>query len=171
EAVAPTPVCLLFSAVMVELGVYGVARIYWTTFGEVLPEDAVRRALLVAGVLTAVVGAAMCFQQHHLKRLLAYSTIAHVGLFVTAVGTLDGPGTTGAALYVLGHAGVKGALFLMVGTMLNRYSSVDEATLYGRGKDARVMPWLFVLGGLGLAALPPFGTGLGKSIAEEALLV
>jgi multicomponent Na+:H+ antiporter subunit D len=171
EAVAPTPVCLLFSAVMVELGLYGVARIYWTTFEEVLPEDAVRRALLVVGVLTAVVGAVMCFQQRHLKRLLAYSTIAHVGLFLTALGTLDGPGTTGAVIYALGHAGVKGSLFLMAGTMLNRYGSVDEVTLYGRGRDARIMPWLFVVGGLGLAALPPFGTGLGKAVAEEALSV
>jgi multicomponent Na+:H+ antiporter subunit D len=116
------------------------------------------------------VGALMCFLQRHLKRLLAYSTIAHVGLFLTALATLDGPGTTGAALYVLGHAGVKGALFLLAGTLLNRYGSVDEITLHGRGKTARVAPWLFVVAGLALAGLPPFGTGLGKAVGEEALL-
>jgi multicomponent Na+:H+ antiporter subunit D len=90
-------------------------------------------------------------------------------MFVVAAGTLDGPGTTGSAVYVLGHAGVKGALFLLAGTILNRYGSVDEISLHGRGRDARVMPWLFVLAGLALSGLPPFGTGLGKAIGEESL--
>jgi multicomponent Na+:H+ antiporter subunit D len=52
--------------------------------------------------------------------------------------------------------------------MLARYGSVDEADLYGRGTDTRLMKWLIVVGGLALACLPPFGTALGKSVAEDA---
>ncbi|HET6963173.1 MAG TPA: complex I subunit 5 family protein [Acidimicrobiales bacterium] len=168
HAVAPTPVCLLFSGVMVPLGVYGAFRVYWVVFSQVLPAGDVRRLYLVLGVVTAVLGAVMCLGQRHIKRLLAYSTIGHVGLFLCALGVLSPAGVAGALLYVAGHAGAKGALFLLAGLLLNRYGSVDEHALYGRGRSAQVVPWLWVAGAFALAALPPFGTGLGKAIGEEA---
>ncbi|MBO0840807.1 MAG: NADH dehydrogenase, partial [Sciscionella sp.] len=92
HAVAPTPVCVLFSGIMAPSGVYAVGRVYWVAFHGVLPDGAVHRALLVLGAATATLGALMCFTQRHIKRLLAYSTIAHIGLFVLGVAALNAAG-------------------------------------------------------------------------------
>ncbi len=168
HAVAPAPVCALFSGVMAPLGAYAAFRIYWTVFAPVVPVGDVRRAFLVLGATTAVVGAIMTLGQRHVKRLLAYSTVAQLGLLLLALACLTSQGTAGALLDAAGHAGVKGALFLIAGVLLDLYGTMDEAELFGRAARHRVLGWLFVAGGLALAALPPFGTGLGEAVSAEA---
>jgi multicomponent Na+:H+ antiporter subunit D len=110
----------------------------------------------------------MAATQRHLKRMLAYSTIAHSGLFLIAVAALTRDGAVAMFTYLAGHAGVKGALFLLTGVLLAFYGSVDETGLHDRVVHHRVLGGLFVMAALALAGMPPFGAGLGKALAEEA---
>ena len=170
HAIAPTPVCILFSGVMVEMGLYAVWRVYWTMYSSSLGMHAapVREILVVAGALTALVGAALAFYQHHLKRLLAFTTIGHMGLFLIGAALMTPAALAGAGLYILSHAGVKAALFLCVGILAHRFGSFDEIRLRGLGRGLLPLGAVYAIGGLALAGLPPFGTFLGSELIQSA---
>jgi multicomponent Na+:H+ antiporter subunit D len=167
--VAPTPVCLLLSAAMSELGLYAFARVYWTVFSGTLGgEEALETVLIGAGALTALVGAVMCFGQRHLKRMLAFATISHVGLFLIGIALLDARGLAGTALYVVADGLVKAALFVGVGILQHLFGSVDELRLYGRARALRITGPLMAACALAVASLPPFGPWLGKALIDDA---
>src|SRR5215217_434931 len=170
-AVAPTPVCLLFAGAMSELGIYAVGRIWFDGFADALVAhgDGLRTVLIVAGCLTALVGSVMCILQDHIKRLLAFATIAYVGVFLIGLGLLGSDGVAGAAVYIVADGFGKAALFAAAGIVQHRRHHVSLRRLRSFGPGLPFAGAVWALGGLSFAALPPFGTFFGKSLLEDGL--
>lgn len=170
HAVAPTPLCVIFSGIMVQIALYAIARIYFSMFAPALHAhvDALRWIFIVPGIVTALIGGVMAYLQSHLKRLLAFSTVSHSGIFLCAIGFLTPLGFAGMIVYIVAHGLVKASLFMGTGILLARYGTVDEKRLAGKSRGAIWGAILFLTGGLALAGLPPFGDFLGKVVLEHA---
>lgn len=168
HAVSPTPVCVLFSGIMVQLGLFGAMRLYATIFQNCFAGTKIPWLFVAIGAVTALWGAMMCFAEHHLKRLLAFSTISHTGLMTLAFGLWTKKALAGLFVYLVAHGFVKAGLFFCAGLLLHRFESMSEPALFGRGRVLRWTGPLWFLGGLGLAAAPGFALWIGETHVTDA---
>ena len=167
---APIPVCVLFAGVMSELGLFAVIRVWDTVFSGLAGGSGprMRAVLLGFGILTAVVGAVMALAQTHLKRMLAFVTMSHLGIYLIGVGLLTPLGLAGASLLVIGDGLAKSALFLAVGVVQHQRASVSEIKLRGAGRGLVVTGVTITLGALVLADLPPYVSSVGHALLVKA---
>ena len=144
----PTPVsALIHAATMVVAGVYLVARVY-PLFQE---SDYALTVVAIVGLITALGAATIALVSTDLKRILAYSTISHLGLMMLSLGAL---GYTAAIFHLLAHGFSKALLFLGAGSVMH---STDELDVRNLGGLRRVMPVtaiLFSIGALSLGGIP-----------------
>ncbi|MGH9605712.1 MAG: complex I subunit 5 family protein [Terracidiphilus sp.] len=169
HSVSPTPVCVLFSGLMVELGLFAILRVSIVIFGSTFNAgpNPLKISFLVLGALTALWGGVMSFAEHHLKRILAFSTISHAGAMLFALGIGTRAAIAGWLIYVVAHAMIKSGLFFTAGILLHRLRTMSEPALFARASKLTFTGWLWLLGGCGLAGLPPFATALGEGIISD----
>lgn len=174
HAVAPSPLSVIFSGAMVSAGLFALAKLSLQIF--LASPDAqflIHHLFVGLGCMTAVLGGAMAWVQRHLKRMLAFSTIAHLGVMLVGVAAVSSAGLAGFAVYFVGHGLVKGALFMLVGILLATEASVDELELKGRGKAVWPAGIAMGLAGLLLGGAPwgvlDNGAGLIHAAGERAL--
>ncbi|HET6911726.1 MAG TPA: complex I subunit 5 family protein [Rhodanobacteraceae bacterium] len=169
HAVAPSPVSVIFSGIMVGLGLFGILKLTAQVFAADAQVMAlVHQGLFALGIATALTGGLMAWAQRHLKRLLAFSTISHLGIMLTAVAAVGATGTTGLLLYLIGHGLVKGALFMIAGILLARRNSVDELALYREGRKLWPVGIVMAIAGMLLGGLPAGSLYAASDLIHES---
>jgi hydrogenase-4 component F len=166
---APAPMSAMMSGVLLGVAMYAVAR--WKAVVDVALSSSsfTDTLLLAAGLLSVVIGVWSLVIQRHYKRMLAYSSVEHIGLVGIGLGL--GPlGAFAALLHLVNHAVAKSMAFLLAGRILHRYDTTEIAGVSGL---LRVMPWtgsLFALGMLALIGLPPFGLFVSELLLVRAAI-
>lgn len=161
--VAPTPIsALLHSSTMVKAGVYVIVR-FSPLFGGRITGDMVA----LVGAFTFMAASALAIGQSNGKRVLAYSTIANLGLIIACAGLGGSVALSAAILLIIYHAVSKALLFLCMGTVEQKIGSRNIEDMFGIYSK---MPYTTIIMAIGMASmlLPPFGVLITKWVAIEA---
>ncbi len=147
---APTIGSVILAAILLKLGTYGFVRILL----PVLPNEAVRWAPFIGllAVIGIIYGSLACLAQTDMKRLIAYSSVGHMGFVMLGIATLTDVGINAAIIGMVAHGLITGLLFFIAGSMSHRYHTRDMRRL---GGNMVLMPKMGVL--LGIAAMASLG--------------
>jgi hydrogenase-4 component F len=164
---APAPISAMMSGVLLAVAMYAIAR--WKAIVDIVSPAFADGLLIAFGLLSVAIGALTLVLQRHYKRMLAYSSVEHMGL--VAIGFGLGPlGVFAAWLHVVNHAVAKSTTFLLAGRILHRYGTTEIGGVTGL---LRAMPWtgaLFAAGILALVGLPPFGIFVSEYLLVRATI-
>jgi hydrogenase-4 component F len=153
---APTPVSALLSGALLAVSFYAILRFFQIavrTLGPTFPRD----VFLIFGVATLLLATLYLLSQRDMKRMLAYSSVEHMGILAIGMSFSAPIAVVGVLLQVMAHAAAKGTAFFGVGSVVRKFGSKDMSKIRG---GVGVLPWsgpMLILSVLALSAMPPFG--------------
>ncbi|WP_148571393.1 Na+/H+ antiporter subunit D [Nocardioides caldifontis] len=155
---APAPVTAVFAGLLTKVGVYAILRTQTLLF----PDSPLTTALLVAALLTMLVGILGAVAQSDIKRMLSFTLVSHIGYMIFGVGLATAAGVSGAIFYVVHHITIQTGLFLVVGLVEHRAGSTSLLRLGGLARLSPILGLSFFVPAMNLAGIPPMSGFLGK---------
>jgi hydrogenase-4 component F len=153
---APSPISALLSGALLTTSFYAILRFFQASVRSLGPTYP-RTVLLVFGLASLVLAAFYLISQRDLKRLLAYSSVEHMGILAIGMSFGAPIAIFGVLLHVIAHGAAKGTAFFGAGSVVRKFKTKDLARIRG---GTSLLPWsgtMLVLAVLGLSAMPPFG--------------
>ncbi len=162
---APTPGSVILAGVLLKLGTYGLIRFAFPLFPLAAGEGA--QVLAVLAVVGIVYGALVAWVQSDAKRLVAYSSVSHMGFIVLGIAGWSTQGLSGATFQSLAHGLTTGALFMAIGVLYERRHTRLISEFGGLAKPMPIFAAMFLIALLGSAGVP----GLVGFVGEFLILV
>jgi multicomponent Na+:H+ antiporter subunit D len=161
---APAPVTAVFAGLLTKVGVYAIIRAHSLLFGD----GGLNPVLLVAALLTMLVGILGAVAQNEIKRLLSFTLVSHIGYMVFGIALTSRLGMSGAIYYVAHHIVVQTTLFLVVGLIERQAGASTLRRLGGLAAASPVLAFAFIIPALNLGGIPPFSGFIGKVALLQA---
>lgn len=157
---APTAGSVLLAGVLLKMGAYGLLRFNLTLF----PRAAQRAAhwIVILGLIGLIYGALVAFSQKNMKKLVAYSSVSHMGLIIVGVFTFTAIGTQGAVYQMLNHGVSTAGLFILVGMLFERRHTFDLSEYGGIATAMPIYAGFFLLMVMSSVGLPPLNGFVGE---------
>lgn len=159
HASAPASVSALLSGLVVKSGLFILLRL-----GALLYVPGVQELLMALGLVSGLFGAFMAFAQIDIKRLLAYSTISHIGLIVFGLSSAAPAAEAGALLHIFNHFLFKSLLFLCAGTVITMTGERQIGKVKGLWRQCPALGGAMAIGILGITGAPLFNGSLSKAM-------
>ena len=162
---APTAGSILLAGVLLKVGGYGFLRFNMAMVP--LGAEALYPMLATVAVAGILYGALAALAQTDVKRLVAYSSVSHMGFIALGIFSMTRTGTDGAVIQMVNHGVTTGALFACVGVFYERYHTREMSEVGGLWNRLPLLAFFFILGSLGSAAVP----GLNGFVGEFPILL
>ncbi len=173
---APTPISAVLSGLVVNVGVYSLLRFYVTIFRAPLDVGTARilnilsNMLILLGAFSAIFAAVMMNVQKDIKRLIAYSTIVHMGYITAAIGVGTRLSVEASLYHIINHAMSKALMFLAAGVFIQMVGSRRIDDLAGIAKSAPITAFSFAVSTFSLVGIPPMNVFYSKLLLYGAYI-